>query len=320
MHCIPWIGGGLIIHNISYLKISSLYYITLELHDTMAAQQQVTYVLDYETGEIKKSTTYDPYGHKFHYQIDSRGNVKIQHIMSDYRGWNYPGVTILSIVDNIPIPAYLVDMLKELVTYRFDSPTYSTGFWDKNVINVFNKIKSGLKELANNPLDAADIKSQLGFSMNKNDILQNDLKEMEQKLKNIQAAYVDTLKDNEKIKQEKTALNEKLKKEIEDLKAKNTKITEAFWKSAAEVTRAASENLVLELEKSRFRSMRRYTSEFEPEFGPEFGDKFKTDYTHHSLEDCYHNPGGATVYTKANAMNRMVFNPLLGIYEPGDEK
>ena len=315
----------MIIHNISYLKISSLYYITLELHDTMAAQQQVTYVLDYETGKINQSSTiYQPYGHKYHFQIDSRGNVKIQHMQESWNGWNYPGVTRLSIVDNIPIPSYLIDMLKELISFS-EPPTYSSGFWDKNVINVFNKIKSGLKELANNPLDAADVKSQLGFSMNKNEILQNELKEMEQKCKNIQAAYVDTLKDNEKIKQEKAALNEKLKKEIEDHKVKNTKITEAFWKSAAEVTRAASEKLALELEKSR--AMRRYTntSEFEPEFGPEFepefGDKFKTDYTHsHSLEDCYHNPGGATVYTKANAMNRMVFNPLLGIYEPGDEK
>ena len=317
----------MIIHNISYLKISSLYYITLELHDTMAAQQQIKYVLDFETGEILNYTANgnDHLRHKYHYQIDSRGNVKIEHTCGSYwQGqltWSR-AQTRLSISDNIPIPSYLIDMLKELICSKID---HSSGFWDKNVINVFNKIKSGLKELANNPLDAADIKSQLDFSMNKNEILQNELKEMEQKCKNIQAAYVDTLKDNEKIKQEKAALNEKLKKEIEDLKVKNTKITEAFWKSAAEVTRAASEKLALELEKSR--AMRRYTntSEFEPEFGPEFepefGDKFKTDYTHsHSLEDCYHNPGGATVYTKANAMNRMVFNPLLGIYEPGDEK
>jgi len=285
----------------------------------LPAQQQVKYVLDFETGKINESSTiYQPYGHKYHFQIDSRGNVKIQHIGEDWRGWNYPGQTRLSIVDNIPIPTYLVNMLKELISFR-EPPTYSSGFWDNNVINAFNKIKSGLKELANNPLDAVDIKSQLGFSMNKNEILQNELKEMEQKCKNIQAAYVDTLKDNEKLKQEKVELNEKLKKEIDDLKAKNTKITEAYWKSNADVVQLATEKLALELEKSR--ATRHYTREFEPEFGPEFGDKFKTDYTHtHSLQDCYHNPGGATIYTKANAMNRMVFNPLLGIYEPGDEK
>ena len=177
----------------------------------MATHGQVKYVLDYETGEIKNSTIYEPYGHKYHYQIDSQGNVKIQHIMNDYRGWNYPGQTRLLINDNIPIPAYLVDMLKELITYSpyQDKPTHSSGFWDRNVINVINKIKSGLKELANNPLDATDIKSQLGFYMNKNDILQNELKEMEQKLKNIQAAYVDMLKDNEKLKQEKAILSDK---------------------------------------------------------------------------------------------------------------
>lgn len=287
----------------------------------MATQQQVRYVLDYETGEIKNSSNgNDNYLHKYHYQIDSRGNVKIEHTCGSYwQGqltWSR-AQTRFSSDDNIPIPAYLIDMLKELVTYPSysDKPTYSSGFWDKIVINVFNKIKSGLKELANNPLDATDVKSQLDFSINKNEILQNELKEMEQKCKNIQAAYVDTLKDNEKLKQEKEALNEKLKKEIEDLKVKNTKITEAYWKTAADVARLASEKLALELAKPKV--MHRYTSEFEPEFS----NIFKTEQVHsHSLQDCFHNPGGATIYTKANAMNRMVFNPLLGIYEPGDEK
>jgi hypothetical protein len=282
----------------------------------MATQQQVKYVLDYETGEIRSHPGGDnQWISKYYFQIDIRGNVKIQEVgrYSHDRGASFGNKkTLLSIDDNIPVPTYLVDMLKELISCDVIN---NTGFWHRNVINVFNKIKSGLKELANNPLDAADIKSQLGFSINKNEILQNELKEMEQKCKNIQAAYVDTLKDNEKLKQEKAELNEKLKKEIEDLKVKNTKITEAFWKSAADVARLASEKLALELEKSR--ATRRYTSEF----GPEFGDIFKKDYTHtHSLQDCYHNPGGATIYTKANAINRVVFNPLLGIYEPGDKK
>jgi hypothetical protein len=135
-------------------------------------------------------------------------------------------------------------------------------------------------------------------------------------------------------------VNEKLKKEIDDLKVKNTKIMEAYWKVAADALRLETEKLVLDLEKSR--AKRCYTSEFGPEFDPEFGpeffdpefgqefgqefeqefgNKYKTHYTHsNSLQDCYHNPGGATIYTKANAMNRMVFNPLLGIYEPGEYK
>ena len=297
----------------------------------MTTQQQVTYVLDYETIRIRNSYSPDDRGgHKYRYQIDSRGNVKIQHMQESWNGWNYPGVTILSINDNIPIPTYLVDMLKELVTYPSynEPPTYGSGFWN-NVINAFNKIKSGLKELANNPLDAADIKSQLGFSINKNEILQNELKEMEQKLKNIQAAYVDSLKDNEKIKQENAALNEKLKKEIEDLKEKNTKVTniaKEFIKRDGERLTAETSKLIMEmkmnqLKRDRACSAREFEPEFGPEFEPEFSDIFKTDYTHtHSLQDCYHNPGGATIYTKANAMNRMVYNPLLGIYEPGDEK
>ena len=281
----------------------------------MASQKQVTYVLDYETGEIPTYESGDnQYISKYHYQIDTRGNVKIQEVgkYSHDRGASFGNKRILlSIDDNIPIPPYWVDVLKELVTYPSytHTPTTSSGFWNK-VINVFNKIKSGLKELANNPIDATDIKSQLGFSINKNEMLQNELKEMEQKLKNIQAAYMDTLKDNEKIKQEKEAINEKLKKEIEDLRVKNTKLTEAYWKTSADVARLASEKLALELEMSK--ASQRYTSHFEPEFS----NIFKTDYVQN---DCFHNPGGATIYTKANARNRMVFNPSFGIYEPGED-
>lgn len=282
----------------------------------MTTQKKVSYVLDYETGEIRSHPGGDnQWISKYYYQVDTRGNVKIQEVgrYSHDRGATFGNKRIiLSIDDNIPIPTYLVDMLKEVISCDVNN---NTGFWHRNVINIFNKIKSGLKELANNPLDATDLKSQLDFSMNKNEKLQNELKEMEQKLKNIQAAYVDTLKDNEKIKQEKAEVNDKLKKEIEDLKVKNTKITEAFWKSSADVARLASEKLALELEKST--ATRHHTIEIKPEFG----DNFKTDYPHsHSLHDCYHNPGGATIYTKANAMNRMVFNPLLRIYEPVEDK
>jgi hypothetical protein len=285
----------------------------------MATQQQVTYVLDYETREIRSHPGGDnQWISKYSFQIDIRGNVKVQEVgrYSHDRGASFGNKRmILSIDDNIPIPTYLVDVLKEVISCDVIN---DTGFWHRNVINVFNKIKSGLKELANNPLDATDIKSQLGFSMNKNDILQNELKEMEQKCKNIQAAYVDTLKDNEK-----------LKKEIEDLKAKNTNITniaKEFIKRDGERLTEETSKLIMEMKMNRLKrdracSTNEFGLEFGPEFEPEFSDIFKTDYTHtHSLQDCYHNPGGATIYTKANAMNRMVFNPLLGIYEPGDEK
>ena len=253
----------------------------------LPAQQQVTYVLDYETGKINESSTiYQPYGHKYHFQIDSRGNVKIQHIGEDWRGWNYPGQTRLSINDNIPIPTYLVDMLKELISFR-EPPTYSSGFWDNNIINAFNKIKSGLKELANNPLDAADIKSQLGFSMNKNEILQNELKEMEQKCKNIQAAYVDTLKDNEKLKQEKIILSEKNTKLTHEL----NKVDIAKEVIKKDIVKLTKENFTLLMENNELkldnydlvknklgsfesRTTRRSTSEFGPEFGPEFEPEF----------------------------------------------
>lgn len=37
-----------------------------------------------------------------------------------------------------------------------------------------------------------------------------------------------------------------------------------------------------------------------------------------SYTSSFHNPGGATIYTQANAANSMVFNQESGIYEPGD--
>jgi hypothetical protein len=42
-----------------------------------------------------------------------------------------------------------------------------------------------------------------------------------------------------------------------------------------------------------------------------------TSYTP-SYTPSFHNPGGATIYTQANAANSMVFNQESGIYEPGD--
>ena len=165
-----------------------------------------------------------------------------------------------------------------------------------------------------------DIKSQLGFSMNKNDILQNEIDDLKAKITKLANIVTDT---NSRLVFYMNK-NENLKKEIEDLKAKNTNITniaKEFIKRDGARFAEKTSNLIMEMKMNRLKRDRACsTSEFGPEFEPEFSDIFKTDYTHHSLEDCYHNPGGATVYTKANAMNRMVFNPLLGIYEPGDEK
>ncbi len=177
-----------------------------------------------------------------------------------------------------------------------------------------------------------DIKSQLGFSMNKNDILQNEIDDL--KAKNTKLTNIATDTNSRLVFYMNK--NEKLKKEIEDLKAKNTNITniaKEFIKRDGARFAEKTSNLIMEMKMNRLKRDRAcYTNEFGPEFGPEFepefSDTFKTDYTHtphthhtpHSLQDCYHNPGGATIYTKANAMNRMVFNPLLGIYEPGDEK
>ena len=91
----------------------------------LPAQQQIKYVLDFETGEILNyaANGNDHLRHKYHYQIDSRGNVKIEHTCGSYwQGqltWSR-SQTRLSISDNIPIPSYLIDMLKELICSKID--------------------------------------------------------------------------------------------------------------------------------------------------------------------------------------------------------
>ena len=67
------------------------------------------------------------------------------------------------------------------------------------IIDLIKLFKTTIKEMSNNPQDAKDIKTQLEFSLNKNELLETQLIEMEQKIKNIQTAYFDTLKDNEKF-------------------------------------------------------------------------------------------------------------------------
>jgi len=131
-------------------------------------------------------------------------------------------------------------------------------------------MKTSLKELSNNPQDAKDIKTQLEFSLNKNELLEKQLTEMENKIKNIQTAYFDTLKDNEKLKEEINRLKEKNKNLENDMKNKKDTVYV---------------NVPVENPKPR------------------------------SLRDAFHNPGGATIYTKSNAANRMVYNEDTELWE-----
>ena len=204
-----------------------------------------------------------------HFRIDKYGNINIKR-QNSYNQQNagithYNWAEELTINDNIPFPSYFENILKTIIN---KGGIYQADWY--YIIYLIKLFKTTIKEMSNNPQDAKDMKTQLEFSLNKNELLETQLAEMEQKIKNIQTAYFDTLKDAEKLKEEINGLKEKNKNLENELKNKNDTVYV---------------NVPVENPKPR------------------------------SLRDAFHNPGGATIYTKSNAANRMVYNEDTELWE-----
>ena len=235
------------------------------------------YVIDYETPDMPSdhSCNHGPSGWiKYWFKINKYGNVEINeqrytHISGQGITYSMP-VNVLLINDNIPIPAYMIETIKTLITTTSFNKHYLYHYHWEIVLNTIKELKTSLKELSVNPQYAKDTKTQLEFSLNKNELLETQLAEMEQKIKNIQTAYFDTLKDTEKLKEEINRLKEKNKNLENELKNKKDTVYV---------------NVPVENPKPR------------------------------SLRDAFHNPGGATIYTKSNAANRMVYNEDTELWE-----
>jgi hypothetical protein len=235
------------------------------------------YLIDYETPDMPIEHSCNSCSScwtKYWFKINKYGNVEINE--QRYTNISGQGSTysqpqnVLIINDNIPIPLYMIEMLKTLITTNSSNKHYLYHYHWQIVLNTIKQLKTSLKELSNNPQDAKDMKTQLEFSLNKNELLETQLTEMEQKIKNIQTAYFDTLKDTEKLKEEINRLKEKNKNIENELKNKKDTIYV---------------NIPVENPKPR------------------------------SLRDAFHNPGGATIYTKSNAANRMVYNEDTELWE-----
>jgi len=229
------------------------------------------YVIDQFIGHIRNSYNgEDTNRTAFLFKIDKYGNVDIksQHMTGGLGGTMMSKFqTQLFINDNIQMPTYLIETVKTMINPTSD---YLFASYFINVIQVIKQLKTSLKELSNNPQNAKDMKTQLEFSLNKNELLETQLAEMEQKIKNIQTAYFDTLRDNDKLKEEIVRLKEKNKNIETELKNKKDTVYV---------------NVPVENPKPR------------------------------SLRDAFHNPGGATIYTKSNAANRMVYNEDTELWE-----
>jgi hypothetical protein len=233
------------------------------------------YVIDYETPNMPvehSCNSFASYWVTYWFKIHKCGNIEItqqRSFRTSGQGHEFSSPqNVLLINDNIPIPSYMIEMLKTLISCHNSHYLYHY-HWDI-IFNTIKQLKISLKELSNNPQNATDTKTQLEFSLNKNELLETQLTEMEQKIKNIQTAYFDTLKDNEKLKEEINRLKEK-NENIEN-ELKNKKDTVYI-------------NIPVENQNPR------------------------------SLMDSFHNPGGATIYTKSNAANRMVYNEDTELWE-----
>jgi len=181
------------------------------------------YVIEKLTGQTR---LYEGQYKIFLFKIDKYGNIDIKSQNFSGLGGTQFGVfhTELVINDNIPIPNYLIETIQKLLHPVVELELYAV-YYD-NAIKVIKQIKESLKELSDNPQSKKDIKRQLESSLNKNKLLETELtkaKQMEERNKYIQTTYID---DNQKLTEQISKLNEKIKTIENELK--NTKTNAAI--------------------------------------------------------------------------------------------
>jgi len=251
------------------------------------------YVLDVVNDMLRPPPPYDCASNavKMYIKIDKYGNVDIKQqgisICSGHPNQYCQINDVLIINDNIPIPDYVIEILKVLLPSTGCQYTKLYMEHYQNVISCIKILKEQLKKNVRNLENEKDVLLKLKYSTTKNEMLEKELREMENKIKNIQTSYFDMLKDNEKLKKENKSLDE----EVVLLRDKNKLLVEKKYNKY--------ERKIID------RSMNySYHNERTPP---------KT------LHNCWTNPGGATIYTTECAANKMVYNNETGIYEPGEE-
>jgi hypothetical protein len=195
---------------------------------------------------------------EYFFTIDINGNVNIaiRQVPQSHHNPHteqFQKKNIVSINDNIPIPKYFINIIKELIEgpssqenlsvhHHFRSKYMVIQPWGSNinclspfyqkywtiVIGIIIKIKEELRELVENPQDNLDIKTQLDTYIVKTNLQQQHILELETKVDNIQTAYFDILNNNKYLKEliksnenKQTELqieNEKLLRELNNMK------------------------------------------------------------------------------------------------------
>ena len=163
------------------------------------------------------------YTHEF--IIDTNGNVFVKEGQTHYSNPTPPPTKeLFSIIDNIKLPDYIIDLLNHLIKGNgVGGGSGNTACRHERVAMFFEivkQVKKSIKEMTANPQNQEDIRNQLEFTITKNELVEKQLVEMEQKIDNLQKAYFDTLHEDRKIKEENKLLKEIINK-LED-KIKNT--------------------------------------------------------------------------------------------------
>jgi len=153
--------------------------------------------------------------YRFEFIIDKNSNVFVKIGQRNYIDPTPPPTKeYFSIVDNIKLPDYIIELLNHLIKHnKIGEGSGNTACRLEKVemfFEIVKQVKKSIKEMTTNPQNQEDIKNQLEFTITKNELIETQLLEMDKKIKNIQTAYFDALKDNEKIKDENILLKEQI--------------------------------------------------------------------------------------------------------------
>lgn len=101
------------------------------------------------------------------------------------------------------------------------------------------------------------------------------------------------------------------------LKERQLKLRDLGMSINSEIDDAQLEDMYIKRIELRKR-LQKQTDDFNRKKYPENNTITTEHFTSYTHTPSFHNPGGATIYTQANAANSMVFNQESGIYEPCD--
>jgi len=168
----------------------------------------------------------------YDFKVDINGNVYVKTGQAHYSDPQpTPNNIHYSIVDNIPIPEYIIELFKYLMKTHCTSPHKMGNCSCRNgklimFFDTVKKIKESIQDISikvnnDNHRSMIEAQTQMKLYLNKINTLEKELENTNKGAKNIQSAYVDTINENAQIKQQNKLLYEKISKLEEKIKQGN---------------------------------------------------------------------------------------------------